>query len=376
MTPLRAIDPWEPEPRTPARSLPVAPDRQVCGSTLCPISRDVCPGHCVFADVLSSVQVGIVLFHGAERRLIFVNAQAREILERHQCVIDYQSLHALFVPPGIDLASFESPFPAEPLALDQRLIGYTLYRANDYAWIFLRDVTEKVRLESIAESVGLMNSLGFVFSAVRHELGNPINSVKAALTVLRQNVDRYGRDALEGYIDRMLAELGRVEHLLRGMKSFSMFERVEPRPVAVAACLRDLLALVEREAEGRGIAIATRCTPDAMVHADPRALGQVLLNLFANAADALEGIDDPRIEIDVTVSDGLARIRFADDGRGLTPTETQHLFKPFHTNKAKGTGLGLVISRKLVGKMQGTISLEPGASRGVVATITLPAVAG
>jgi signal transduction histidine kinase len=357
------------------KSIPLVPKLACESATVCPINQGPCPGHCVFADVLSSVRLGIVIFDLRREALTFVNGSARALLERHGFAIDHRTLRALLVPAGVDPGALAEPLSPDPLTIDGRILGYTLYAARDHAWVFVRDVTEKLRLESIAESVELMNSLGFVFSAVRHELGNPINSLKAALTVLRRGLDRLGRDAIEAYVDRMLDEVKRVEHLLRGMKSFSMFERVEPSAIALAEFLSDFQRLVTEDADRRAIALRVACPTGLRVRADARALSQALLNLFANATEALDGIEQGEIAIDAAADDAIVRIRIADNGRGLPSDGESVLFKPFYTSKEHGTGLGLVITRKLLAKMEGTVSLERRSPRGVVATILLPVVA-
>lgn len=357
-------------------SLALVPSETCASHARCPISQGPCPGHCVFADLLSSVRLGIVLFDLDREALTFVNASARTLLEKHGFPIEYCALRALLVPAGVDPRALAGPIAADPLDLGGRKIGYTLYGAHAHAWVFVRDVTEKLRLESVAESVELMNSLGFVFSAVRHELGNPINSLNAALTVLRRGLDRLGREAIEAYVDRMLAEVKRVDHLLRRMKSFSMFERVDPKPIALGEFLNEFQGLVAPDARRRAIGLRVACEAEVQVSADARALTQALLNLFANAADALAGVDDPEITIDARVDDAIVRIRIADNGCGLPVDGESALFKPFYTSKEHGTGLGLVITRKLVAKMQGTVSLERRGARGAVAMVSLPVASG
>ena len=364
------------------RSLPVVGSDSSCDSdsscgkgagALCPISHTPCPGPCLFADVMESARLGIVVLDVRERALVFANASAREIFAAVQQPVGYRELIELLFPPGLDPASFTSPFSAEPLHLRSRVLGYTLYRSGSFTWAFVRDVTEKLRLESIAEAAELMNSIGFVFSALRHELGNPINSVKAALSVLRRGLDRFPRETVAEYLDRMLVEVGRVEHLLRSMKSFSMYERTEPTSVDLSAFLLDFEHLVRDEAERRGIRLELDTRDAVWASCDPRALQQVMLNLFANAADAMEGRDDASFRVELRSSGGLVTMRVIDNGPGLDAEQREHLFKPFYTSKAKGTGLGLVISRKLLAKMQGSIELDSAPGAGVAVTITLPA---
>jgi PAS domain S-box-containing protein len=70
-----------------------------------------------------------------------------------------------------------------------------------------RDVTEKLRLESIAESVNTMNNIGYIFSGVRHEIGNPINSAKMSLSVLQHKLDTASKESVRNYVDRPRAPM-------------------------------------------------------------------------------------------------------------------------------------------------------------------------
>ncbi|QUV99172.1 PAS domain S-box protein [Chloracidobacterium sp. MS 40/45] len=238
-----------------------------------------------------------------------------------------------------------------------------------------RDVTEQLRYESIAEAVNVMETTGYIFSGIRHEMGNPINSVKTALTVLKQ-MENPSRATIAKYLDRSLAEISRVEYLLKTLRSFSLYETPVLEPLPVAPFLERFCSLIEEDFAKRGIRLEYRFEKDAgMVCADQRGLHQALLNLVTNAADALEGCDDPTITLRVFRREHLVSIVIADNGVGLTPQQLDQLFKPFYTSKSHGTGLGLVITRKLITKMNGTVELRPGPTGGCEAIVTLEAVA-
>ncbi len=238
-----------------------------------------------------------------------------------------------------------------------------------------RDVTEQLRYESIAEAVNVMETTGYIFSGIRHEMGNPINSVKTALTVLKQ-MENPSRATIAKYLDRSLAEISRVEYLLKTLRSFSLYETPVLEPLPIVPFLERFCSLIEEDFARRGIRLEYRFEKDAgTVCADQRGLHQALLNLVTNAADALDGCDAPTITLRVFRREHLVSIVVADNGVGLTPQQLDQLFKPFYTSKPHGTGLGLVITRKLITKMNGTVELRPGPAGGCEAIVTLEAVA-
>jgi PAS domain S-box-containing protein len=236
-----------------------------------------------------------------------------------------------------------------------------------------RDIEEQKRLESIAEAVATMKSIGYVFSGIRHELGNPINNMKTLLTVLKKGLERSKPSEIEETIDTVLEEIGRVEFLLRSLRTFNMFESPEVEIIRLEPFLGRLLNLAGDDFDKRGIAVDVDLDANAAwVLADPRALQQVLLNLLANSADALEEIDQASITIATKPTGRLIEISVEDNGKGMTSTEIRNLFKPLFTTKPNGTGLGLLMVRKLLAKMDGTVKLVSEPGRGTTATITLP----
>ena len=105
---------------------------------------------------------------------------------------------------------------------------------------------------------------------------------------------------------------------------------------------------------------------------DPRALHHVFLNLLTNAADALNETEDPCIEIKLKTSEGLVCIDVVDNGCGMDRDELENLFKPFYTSKQNGTGLGLVIVKKMLAKMQSTIKIKSRKRFGTRVMLFIP----
>jgi C4-dicarboxylate-specific signal transduction histidine kinase len=108
------------------------------------------------------------------------------------------------------------------------------------------------------------------------------------------------------------------------------------------------------------------------MYADPRALQQVMLNIFTNASDAMNGRDTPKITIKAFRSAGMIGIRVEDNGCGIPEDKLKDLFKPFYTTKAHGTGLGLVIVKKMLAKMNGTIEITRRQDEGTRVDIFIP----
>ena len=110
--------------------------------------------------------------------------------------------------------------------------------------------------------------------------------------------------------------------------------------------------------------------PDVVCLADRAQLRIVLLNLFVNSAQAMQGRG--QIHASATRTETALTLRIGDEGPGLTSEVVQRKFEPFFTTKHQGTGLGLVTARKILEAHNGTLELENAPHGGAIATVTLP----
>lgn len=242
--------------------------------------------------------------------------------------------------------------------------------------IIKRNITEKKRLESIAEAANLMDNIGFIFSSIRHELGNPINSIKVSLSVLASNLESYDTSDIKRFISRSLSDIGRVEYLLKTLKNFSTFERPIIEKTDFTALLNKFITLIAPELKQKNIRLATTIPQTPLFGlVDPRAFQQVLLNLIANAADALAETPQKNISLSIFKEEnGQINIIIRDNGCGINDAEQANLFKPFFTTKTQGTGLGLVIVKKMLSKMNCSIDIHSKAKMGTRIMIVIPGI--
>ncbi|MDA8087104.1 MAG: PAS domain S-box protein [Nitrospiraceae bacterium] len=245
---------------------------------------------------------------------------------------------------------------------------------NTRVSVIFRDISEKKRLESIAEALNMMDNIGYVFSGIRHELGNPLNTTKFNLDILKRQYRTLPGEKIGDYIDRALEGVARIEFLLKSLKSFNLFEEVKSDCVSLRAFLDNFLAMAKADFLAKGIKIKSCLSPSAeRAHMDERAFNHALLNVFSNAADALEGVPEPVITVKTSGLEDMILVTVEDNGPGMTGEQMRNLFKPFHTTKPKGTGLGLVIVKKMMSKMKGGIEVTCESGKGTVVSLFLPA---
>lgn len=328
-----------------------------------------------FAQILEHIDVGILMLDLKRQAIDYHNRFFDQSLQDDHACRNFQVLYNLLLKKFEDANRFDHVAHVNnQIVYRGRLFGYSVYKtAARYRCIFLRDITEKTRLESIAQAVNAMDNIGFIFSGIRHEIGNPLNSLKMALSVLKQNIGTYSQATIDEYIERGLADIGRMEYLLKSLKTFSLYEHVDLKDLPLAEFMNKFLSLIDRDFQSHGIDIFIDAPLDTTpVRIDNRALHQALLNIFTNAAEALEGKADAQIRIHSERRGKLIWLTISDNGCGISSDQQQHLFQPFNTSKTSGNGLGLVITRKLLAMMNSDIEIDSEVHRGTQVTISLP----
>jgi two-component system C4-dicarboxylate transport sensor histidine kinase DctB len=241
-----------------------------------------------------------------------------------------------------------------------------------------REMEERRRAESHLQRVqddliqaNKLATLGQIAAGVAHEINQPVAAIRAyadnAATFLDRDQPQAARENL-GVIGGLTERIGLITDELR---AFSRKSTGPAAPVAVEEAIGGALLLVGARLRQQGVALERIGDTDGLlVQADRMRLEQVLVNLLQNAAEALVDQPDPRIQVTVEGDRRAVRIIVADNGPGLTPEAAEGLFTPFTTTKAKGLGLGLVISRDIVAEFGGELSggnAADGGARFVIA---------
>ena len=343
------------------------------------ISRELLQNNYHLKIILESMSQGVIEILGT--RIAYVNPRAAKFLDLPREKLLGRHISESFPQFLLDAMAATPPEPQvspAPIQLNSyqvTLEHFTLAGTPPSTILMLSDITERRQMEAVIEAANLTKNLGYVFSGIRHEIGNPVNSIKMALSVLQRNLAEYDRDTIAVFLDRSLQEVTRLEYLLKALKNYSLFERPVMQKLPVAGFVSDFIALIRNDFEDHHIKIH-RILPDneLLVQADSRALHHIMLNLITNAADALADCQNPQIIISASESKGQVEIKVDDNGKGISEADQQNLFKPFFTSKHTGTGLGLVIVKKMLLAMNGKISLESYQGMGTTITLTLPGV--
>lgn len=242
-----------------------------------------------------------------------------------------------------------------------------------------RRSTERVlrKTQSDLVQAGKLAALGQMAAALSHEFNQPLAAARtyadnAALLIERGRT----REAGEA-VGRIASLTERMASISRHLRNFARKPNEKLGPVALDDTVRDTLEIAgwRLKAADADLAVDLGSVPP-VVRAGGVRLQQVLVNIVSNAADAVEGREDRRIELAARNSvDGRVAITVRDRGPGVPPAIAERIFDPFFSTKGvgKGLGLGLSISYNIVKDFGGTLTVERHPDGGTLATITLDA---
>lgn len=237
--------------------------------------------------------------------------------------------------------------------------------------------------------------LGALVAGVSHEINTPVgialgcaSHLADATRAIRKlfEADDVGVEDFERYMETagdtsglILSNCERAADLIRSFKQVAVDRTSEARRAyQLSDVIRETLASLRSTLRQHSIKVVVDCPSDLIVDGLPGTLSQVLTNLVMNAV--VHGFDDGQggtvsITVDAPAADGMVRVVFADDGKGISEQNLPRIFDPFFTTKrgSGGTGLGLHIVHNLVrGPLEGTLSAESREGEGTAFTLTFP----
>ncbi len=214
-----------------------------------------------------------------------------------------------------------------------------------------------------------LSTVGRLATGLAHEIRNPLSGVKAALEVLLQ--DAPPGDGQAAVLSESLAELSRIDHIIRDLLSYARPRSPSLEATDLNALVNESMVLLQPLAATHDVALKhDLASPLGPVIVDADMVRQVLLNLAMNAIDSVP--PGGQVIVSTAREDGYALCRVRDTGAGVPPQHVMHLFEPFFTTKARGTGLGLAISRRLVENCGGRLWLENPGEEGASFAFTIP----
>ncbi|MGE9270385.1 MAG: two-component system sensor histidine kinase NtrB, partial [Verrucomicrobiales bacterium] len=334
-------------------------------------------------QVFEALHEGVIVLD-AEGIVSFINGAAQRFFGLDEEIVGERLAERL---PGLDWETLAKPGKTvsrdlEVFYPENRYLNFYLspiasqLGSGSFGWVMLvRDQTRSRQQAAHELESERLNALTLLAAGVAHEIGNPLNSLDIHLQLLARKLKKLppgDRGPLEEHLITARHEIQRLDTILR-----QFLEAIRPTSPQRERCdlqqiLRDTLKLLEPELASRHIAVELDLseTPPSL-ELDTTQFQQVFYNLIRNAYQAIPS-GDGRIKISVTFNDYECRISIADNGRGIDPEQMGSLFEPYQTTKKSGTGLGLLIVRRVVREHGGEIEVESEPGAGTTVLIHLP----
>ncbi|MBI3924161.1 MAG: hypothetical protein HY319_01345 [Armatimonadetes bacterium] len=220
-----------------------------------------------------------------------------------------------------------------------------------------------------------MAAVGQLAAGVAHELNSPLGAVLLQVQSARRSLARNQTDRTLPKLDVAEEAVRRARDIISKLLLYSRKAPETMEPLDLREVVRDALELLGRQIEKQGVTIRARLEEVPLAMGNATELQQVVTNLLLNAADAVAEAVSPEVLVATRGTDATATLSVQDHGTGISPDVRERIFEPFFTTKpvGRGVGLGLSVTRQLVERHGGTISVQSVPGEGTTFLVCLPA---
>ena len=261
--------------------------------------------------------------------------------------------------------SLEAPAKKRSEAAVQEAVGYA---------VILRDTTESRRSTEETIQSERLTALTLLAAGVAHEIGNPLNSLHIHLQLMERKL-RKAPPALRKDLEQALQvardEITRLDSIVQQFLGAIRPSRLDPHLENINLLVQESVAFLQPEIDDRNVLVEQELRSDLpLLEVDRNQMKQAFYNVIKNAFQAMKQKGILRIHTDF--DDAFVMVQFADSGGGISPDNMSKIFEPYFTTKASGSGLGLLIVRRIVREHGGEIELMSDEGQGLTLTIRLP----
>jgi two-component system, sporulation sensor kinase E len=340
--------------------------------------------------VFNAIQEGIIVTD-ANGRITYVNEAACELfgleadtsigkrLDERVRGLDWKSLSRSHGAVSRDMEIFYPEnrflnFYIVPLLIERRESPAGTKAEPVGHAIILRDITESRRSTEKTIESERFNALTLLAAGVAHEIGNPLNSLHIHLQLMERKVRRLDgklKEELQEAIAISRAEITRLDSIVTQFLQAIRPSKPVLHPENVNSIVEEALRFFAPEIADRDIVVEPELRPDLPpIELDRDQMKQAFYNVIKNSFEAMKrrGILRIRTDLDAT----HVNISFTDTGGGMSAESLSRVFEPYFTTKSSGSGLGLLIVRRIVREHGGEMAIESNEGKSLTLTIRLP----
>jgi two-component system, sporulation sensor kinase E len=240
--------------------------------------------------------------------------------------------------------------------------------------MILRDITESRRSAQQTIESERLNALTLLAAGVAHEIGNPLNSLHIHLQLMERKVrelEGSTREELQESIDIARAEISRLDSIVTQFLRAIRPSRPQLHRENINTIVEEAVRFFSPEIEARDMVVEQELRSDLpLLELDREQMKQAFYNVIKNGFEAMTRHGVLRIRTDR--DDTHVLVTFTDTGSGISAENLSRVFEPYFTTKPSGTGLGLLIVRRIVREHGGELSVESSDGKGLTLAIRLP----
>ncbi len=231
--------------------------------------------------------------------------------------------------------------------------------------VIIEDLTELKRLEFTARQAEKMAAVGQLAAGIAHEIRNPLAGISGSIELLSQN---FTTDDDKKLVKIIMREIDRLNMLITEFLDYSRPESNPSQIVSLGPILKEVL----QNAVTKPLQLNLNVSDQAFIAADANKLRQAFLNIIINAVQAMDNCEKRILNVQAQPVGDKVQVVIKDTGCGMSESTRQRMFEPFHTTKAKGTGLGLAVTHKILQAHGATIDIDSKQGLGTEFKITFP----
>ncbi len=240
--------------------------------------------------------------------------------------------------------------------------------------MILRDITESRRSTQQTIESERFNALTLLAAGVAHEIGNPLNSLHIHLQLMERKIRELKgkqKKELQESIEIARSEISRLDSIVSQFLRAIRPSKPQLHPESVNAIIEKTLRFFAPEIKDRDIMVEQELRADLpLIELDRDQMKQAFYNVVKNSFEAMKRRGILRIRTDMDATHVL--VSFTDTGGGISAENLSHIFEPYFTTKISGSGLGLLIVRRIVREHGGEMAIESSEGRGLTLTLRLP----
>ncbi len=232
-----------------------------------------------------------------------------------------------------------------------------------------RDITDKLKMEEQLKKSDTLNVVGELAAGIAHEIRNPMTALKGFIQLLEGSV----KGEYDSYFQVISSELQRIETIITDFLILAKPQAISYQVKQVNTVLSETLDLMSAQAAMNNIQFHTQYGELPLIQCEANQLKQVFINLIKNAIEAMPG--GGIIEVSTEpFFDNHILISIKDHGMGIPNSVLKKLGEPFYTTKEKGTGLGLMVTYKIIEEHAGWIEVDSKEGEGTLFQLYLPII--